>query len=71
MSASAIAHKLDALTSSNVFVALFDRYSDSYQIPDYKSLLDKLGVKQTKLAGNISFDNNATLATIRQNIYHK
>lgn len=71
MSASAIAHKLDALTSSNVFVPLFDLYRESYQMPDYESILAKLGVKQPKGADNISFDDNAALATIRQKIYLK
>ncbi len=67
MSAKAIAHKLDTLTSSNVFVPLFEIYCESYEIPDYLSLLTELGV--TKTTNTISFNKSASLASIRQKIY--
>lgn len=69
MSAKAIAHKLDELTNAKVFVPLFDKYSESYRVPEYKPILTELGVKQNKWPGGISIDDGAPLADIRRHIY--
>ena len=71
MSAETIARKLDELTNMKVFVPLFDKYSDTYQLPEYKSILTDFGVKQTKWAGDISLDDEAPLAEIRRQIYRR
>ena len=69
MSAKEIVSKLDELTNQNIFVPLFDKYSKSYSTPEFKSILTDLGVKQNKRTGHISFNNDAPLAYIRQQIY--
>ena len=69
MSARDIAYKLDELMNVNVFVPLFNDYSKSFRIPDYQPVLTNLGVIQNNGVGNITFDNNAPLASIRQEIY--
>jgi len=71
MSAEAIARKLDELTNVTIFVSLFDKYSESYRVPEYKSLLTNLGIKQNKWSGDISLDNDAPLANIRRQIYNQ
>jgi hypothetical protein len=71
MSAKAIARKLDELTNVTIFVSLFDKYSESYRVPEYKSLLTNLGVILNKWSGDISLDNDAPLANIRRQIYQQ
>jgi len=68
MSAEEIVRKLDELTNENLFVPLFNKYRESYTVPEYKSILADLGVKQKKLAGGASFNDNAPLAVIRRQI---
>ncbi len=69
MSAEEIVHKLDELTDENIFVPLFNKFRESYTVPEYESILSDLGVKQKKLAGGVLFNDNAPLAVIRQQIY--
>jgi len=69
MSAEAIAWKLDELMSVQVFESLFDKYSESYRIPEYQPLLTELGVIQNKGVDGISIDDTAPLADIRRQIY--
>lgn len=68
MSAEAIVRELDELTNENIFVPLFNKYSKSYSIPAYEVLLDDLGVKQKQSTDGITFNDNAPLALIRQQI---
>lgn len=68
MSAEAIVRKLDELTNENIFVPLFNKYSESYTIPEYKSILTNLGIKQYKTTGSISLIDDAPLADIRKQI---
>lgn len=71
MSAKAIAHKLDELINVKVFVPLFGKYRKSYRLPEYKSLLADLGVKQNNLIDGISLHDDAPLADIRQQVYQR
>lgn len=71
MSAEEIVRKLDELSNETMFVPLFDKYCKSYATPEFGSILTDLGVKQDTLAGSASFDNDAPLADIRQQIYQK
>jgi hypothetical protein len=71
MSAETIARKLDELTSMEVFVPLFDKYSETYRVPEYRSILTDLGVTQNKWAGGISLDDEAPLVDIRRQIYRR
>ena len=68
MSAEAIVRKLDQLTDENIFVPLFNEYRNSYSIPAYETLLADLGVKQKKWTDGITYNKNAPLAHIRQQI---
>ena len=69
MSAQAIARKLDELAKVKVFVPLFEKYRESFRIPEYKSILTDLGVKQNTWTGGISLDDDAPLADIRRQVY--
>lgn len=71
MSAESIARKLDELISTKVFVPLFNKYTESYRIPEYTSILAELGVKQDKWSSGVSLDNDTPLATIRRQIYQE
>ena len=71
MSAEEIVSKLDELTKENIFVALFDKYRKSYSTPEFTAILNDLGVKQNKLTGVISFNNDAPFASIRKQIYQR
>jgi len=71
MSAEDIARKLDELTNVKVFVPLFNKYSESYQIPEHKLILTELGVKHNKWTGGISLDEEAPSADIRRRIYRR
>jgi len=71
MSAEAIVRKLDELTNENIFVALFNEYCKSYSIPEYKSILAELGIKNDQQAGGISLVDDAPLAAIRQQIHQQ
>lgn len=71
MSAKAIARKLDELTNAQLFVPLFDKYSKSYRIPEYQSKLNELGVKQNKLSGAVTLEDEAPLVDIRRQIYQR
>jgi hypothetical protein len=68
MSARAIVHKLDALTNMELFVPLFQKYRETYAIPEYQQILADLGVKQRPWTGGISLDDDAPLAEIRRQI---
>ena len=69
MSAKAIAIKLDALANAEIFVPLFEKFSNSHQLPEYESLLKNLGITEIKEGGEIKLQRNAMLANIRQDIY--
>ena len=71
MSAEEIVSKLDELTKQKLFVPLFDKYSNSYSTPEFTSILTDLGVKQNKRTGHITFNDDAPLADIRQQIYQR
>jgi hypothetical protein len=71
MSAEAITRKLDELTNARIFVPLFEKYNESYRIPEYKPILTELGVKQNKWTGGISIDDDVPLADIRRQIYRR
>ena len=71
MSAEEIVSKLDELTKQKLFVPLFDKYSNSYSTPEFTSILTDLGVKQNKWTGHITFNDDAPLADIRQQIYQR
>jgi hypothetical protein len=71
MSAEEIVSKLDELTNQNIFVLLFDKYRKSYSTPEFTSILTDLGVKQNKRTGDITFNDDAPLAYIRQQIYQR
>ncbi len=53
---------------SNLIVPLFNKYRNSYSIPAYEMLLADLGVKQKQWADGITFNDNAPMALIRQQI---
>lgn len=68
MSAHAITEKLDSLTESQIFLPLFNKFSNSYTIPDYRPMLSELGVNQSKASGRVTLDNKSPLADIRLTI---
>jgi len=69
LSATEIIQQLDRLTNSEIFSQLFQKFSTSYQIPAYGSLLQSLGIKQR--FGNISLNNTAELSMIRKAIFQR
>jgi hypothetical protein len=68
MPAKAIARKLDELNNVNVFIPLFEKYSQSHRLLEYKSILTDLGVKQNNSTAGISLDDATSLAYIRRQI---
>ncbi len=71
MSAQQIVSKLDELSGGNLFVPLFEKYSESYSTPEYEPLLVKLGVAQNGPLGTVSFEKDAELSAIRRQIYFR
>ena len=68
MSATEIVHKLDALTGMRLFVPLFHQFSKSYSIPDYTSILIKLGVSKNQVDHKLLLNNDAAFAAIRKKL---
>ena len=71
MSADDIAHTLDTLSDAKVFVPLFDKFSNTYRIPEYQAMLADLGVLQSSWTGAVSLLDTAHLADIRRRIYRE
>tara|TARA_R110000744_G_scaffold204827_1_gene323626 strand:- start:608 stop:1606 length:999 start_codon:yes stop_codon:yes gene_type:complete len=67
LSSRKLIQKLDQLSESNIFSALFADFSASYAIPNYLTLLNSLGVKVKN--HQISLDNHAQLSQERQAIF--
>ncbi len=71
MSAEEIVLKLDELTGGDMFYSLFRKFKNSYRVPDYRSVLSELGVRNISGNEGIIFDDKAPSANIRQLIYHR
>ncbi len=67
LSASEIVQKLDELSGSEIFSALFREFSASYAIPDYLTPLHSLGVEV--ISDQVTLNNQAKLSSHRRAIY--
>lgn len=67
MSAKDIAIKLDELTAEHIFLPMFEQYRDSYAMPDYRPILQELGLALDD--NRLVYTPEAPLREIRYSIY--
>lgn len=71
MIAKDIAGRLDELMDVSIFTALFQEYSDSHKMAEYKIVFTRLGIEQNYQTGGVTLDDGAPLADIRRQIYQR
>ncbi len=70
MSARDIMLKLDDITEENIFTPLFYEFRNSFAVPEYRSLLKKMGIEKKPDTASLLFNNDASFSIFRKSIFN-
>ncbi len=69
MSSRSIMHKLDELYGSKVFTPLFYEFRNSYRMPEYQTILRKIGIDKKTRRSKLVINKEAKLANLGEQIF--